>query len=338
MFKNLNYPYIIAEIGQAHDGSLGILYSYIDALAGTGINAVKFQMHIAEAESSEHESFRVKFSLEDRTRYDYWERMGFTLEQWKGIKQRCDAHGLDFICSPFSNLAVDWLEAIGVRYYKVGSGEVNNFLLLEKIAQTGKPVILSSGMSSYDELDKSVAFLRERNVPFSILQCTTAYPTDPKDFGFNVIHELKTRYHVPVGFSDHSAKIATCIAATALGAEILEFHVVFDRKMFGPDATSSIAVNEIPALIEGIRNTKLALEHPVSKNNNEDFKALKQIFEKSLAVNKNLPIGHLISFEDLESKKPKGYGIEAGRFNECIGKKLIAAKSKWDFLNEEDLE
>src|SRR6187551_3419606 len=154
-------PYIIAEIGQAHEGSLGILYSYIDALAQTGVNAAKFQMHIAEAESSEHEPFRVKFSLEDETRFDYWKRMGFSLEQWKGIKNHCDEAGLDFICSPFSNLAVHWLEEIGVKYYKIGSGEVNNFLILEKIAQTGKPVIVSSGMSSYDELDQTVAFLRE---------------------------------------------------------------------------------------------------------------------------------------------------------------------------------
>ena len=337
MFNKESSPYIIAEIGQAHDGSLGILYSYIDALAGTGVDAVKFQMHIAEAESSAHEPFRVKFSLEDQTRFDYWNRMGFTLEQWKGIKQRCDDHHLDFICSPFSNLAVDWLEEIGTSRYKIGSGEVTNFLLLEKIARTGKPVILSSGMSSFEELDKSVEFLKERKVSFSILQCTTAYPTAPKDFGFNVIAELKKKYNVPIGFSDHSAKIATCIAATALGAEILEFHVVFDRKMFGPDAASSIEIDEIPALVEGIRNTKIALDHPVSKTNGNDFKALKQIFEKSLAVNKALPKGHSITFDDLEAKKPKGYGIEAIRFMDVIGKKLISEKSKWDFLNEEDL-
>jgi len=109
MSSRKSSPYIIAEIGQAHEGSLGILYSYIDALATTGVDAVKFQMHIAEAESSEHEPFRVQFSLEDKTRFDYWKRMGFSLEQWKAIKLHCESLGLDFICSPFSNLAVDWL-------------------------------------------------------------------------------------------------------------------------------------------------------------------------------------------------------------------------------------
>jgi N,N'-diacetyllegionaminate synthase len=337
--KNLksSSTYIIAEIGQAHEGSLGILHSYIDAVAQTGVDAVKFQMHIAEAESSEQEPFRVKFSLEDKTRFDYWKRMGFSLEQWKGIKQHCDEAGLDFICSPFSNLAVDWLEEIGVEQYKIGSGEVNNFLILEKIVQTGKPVILSSGMSSYDELDKTVAFLKERNVDFSILQCTTAYPTQPEQYGLNVIQELKSRYNVPVGFSDHSAKIETCIAATALGASILEFHVVFDRQLFGPDSKSSLTISETKDLVTAVRNIATALFNPIDKNNTEAFSSLKQIFEKSLGVNKDLPKNHILTFDDLESKKPKGFGIEAYRFQEIIGKILNKDLKKWDFLNETDL-
>lgn len=330
-------PYIIAEIAQAHEGSLGILYSYIDALAQTGVNAVKFQMHIAEAESSTHEPFRVQFSLEDKTRFDYWKRMGFSLDQWKGIKQHCEAVGMDFICSPFSNLAVDWLEEMEVTQYKIGSGEVNNFLILEKIAQTGKPIMLSSGMSSYKELDRAVAFLQGRKVDFSILQCTTVYPTQPEQYGLNVIQELKKRYNVPIGFSDHSAKIETCIGATALGASILEFHVVFDRGLFGPDATSSLTIAETKDLVIGVRNIATALSHPMDKNNADAFAALKQIFEKSLAVNKDLPKNHILTFDDLESKKPKGFGIDAAHFQEVIGKPINKALKQWDFLNVEDL-
>lgn len=338
MASNNKTPYIIAEIGQAHEGSLGILYSYIDAIAQTGVNAIKFQMHIAEAESSEHEPFRVKFSLEDKTRFDYWKRMGFTLEQWKGIKRHCDTLGLDFICSPFSNLAVDWLEEIGLERYKIGSGEVNNLLILEKIAQTGKPVILSSGMSSYEELDETVVFLKERNVSFSILQCTTAYPTQPEQYGLNVIQELKQRYNVSVGFSDHSARIETCVAATVLGAEILEFHVVFDREMFGPDAKSSLTILETKDLVAAVRNIQKALENPIDKKSNEDFAALKNIFEKSLAINKDLPKNHILTFDDLEAKKPKGFGIDASEFRTIIGKKLTFDKRQWDFLKEEDIQ
>lgn len=332
-----NAPYLIAEIAQAHDGSLGLLHSYIDAVAKTGVRAIKFQMHIAEAESSVHEPFRVKFSYEDDTRFDYWKRMEFSPEQWKAVKKHCDDAGLDFICSPFSNRAVDWLEEIGVDAYKIGSGEVTNFLLLEKIARTRKPVILSSGMSSFDELDRAAAFLTARGVSFSILQCTTAYPTKPEQYGFNVMAQLKERYGVRVGFSDHSAKISTGIAAVALGAEILEFHVVFDRAMFGPDAAASLTFDEAAQLVQAVNEIYVAKNSPVDKGNNRNFAPLKAIFEKSLAVNKDLPAGHQLGFNDLESKKPHGYGIPASEFERIIGRKLASAKTQWDFLNESDL-
>ena len=331
-------PYFIAEIAQAHDGSLGLLHSYIDAVAKTGVQAIKFQMHIADAESSIHEPFRIKFSYEDDTRFDYWKRMEFTFEQWKGIKQHCDEVGLDFICSPFSNAAVDWLQQLDVKAYKVGSGEVNNFLLLDKIIQTGKPIIISSGMSSFDELDQVVHYLKSKAANFSILQCTTAYPTLPHQYGLNLINELKERYNVPVGFSDHSAKTVTGIAAVALGAEIIEFHVVFDRTMFGPDAIASLTIHETKQLVEDATAIYEALSQPIDKNNNIEFAPLKAIFEKSLAVNKNLPQGHILTFEDLESKKPKGFGIAAQDYATVIGKKLIKDKTQWDFLNEADLQ
>lgn len=323
---------IIAEIGQAHEGSLGLALSYIDALAETGVDVVKFQVHLAEAESSEYEPFRVKFSEQDETRFDYWKRMEFELREWQLLKNRCDERGVEFLASPFSNTAVDLLEKIGVKRYKIGSGEVNNFLLLEKVAHTGKPVIISSGMSSFTELDQTVAFLKDRNVNYSILQCTTSYPTEPENYGLNVIKELKERYKVPVGFSDHSARKETGLVAIALGAEILEFHAVFSRKSFGPDASSSLEIDEIRELVKGIRNIEKALTNPVEKSSNSKFSDLKDIFEKSLALNKDLPKGHVIRFEDLESKKPRGYGIDAKEFEKTLGKELLRDCRKWEFL------
>ena len=328
---------IIAEIAQAHDGSLGMVHAYIDAVAKTGCNAIKFQTHIAVAESSIHEPFRVKFSKQDNTRMEYWERMEFSLEQWKEIKSHCDEVGLEFMSSPFSNTAVDLLEEVGVKRYKVGSGEVNNFVLLQKIAQTGKPVILSSGMSSFEELDATVQFLRDRDVDFSILQCTTSYPTSPEQYGLNVIRELKERYDVPIGFSDHSAGIEGCIAATSLGAEILEFHVVFDKEMFGPDAKSSLTMEETKTVVQAVTNISIALNNPINKNDNTQFSKLKSIFEKSLAVNKSLPKGHVITFSDLETKKPKGFGILASEYESVIGKPITKNLNKWDFLTKEDI-
>lgn len=330
-------PFFIAEVAQAHHGSFNKAMQYIDAVAETGVDAIKFQTHIADAESSIHEPFRIKLNTDDKSRMAYWKRMEFTLQQWKKLKTHAESKGLEFLSSPFSNAAVDLLEQIGVKRYKVGSGETNNLLLLQKIGLTKKPVILSSGMSSFEELDSAVEFLKTYETEISILQCTTSYPTAPENYGLNVIPELKERYQLKVGYSDHSAKVETCLAAFMLGAEILEFHIKLDKNETGPDASSSLTIAEAKTLVQAVKNIANAILHPVNKNNNSGFKELKQIFEKSLAVNKNLKTGHILTFYDLEAKKPKGYGVDASEFQKVLGKRLIRDKNQWDFLNLDDL-
>ncbi|MFN9110916.1 MAG: N-acetylneuraminate synthase family protein [Bacteroidota bacterium] len=333
----MSKTFIIAEIAQAHEGSLGIAHSYIDALANCGVDAVKFQTHIAAAESSDAEQFRVNFSYEDNTRYDYWKRMEFTPEQWAGLKQHCEEKGLEFISSPFSIAAVDLLEKLKVKRYKIGSGELSNYLMLHKIAQTGKPIILSSGMSDWKELDETITFLKPFGNHLSLLQCTTAYPTPPKQWGLSAIEEMKERYQIPVGYSDHSADIYACLAAKTLGASILEFHVVFDHQMFGPDAKASLTIEQVKHLVQGVRKIETALQHTHLKNDASGFDTLKTMFGKSLAVNKNLPAGHILSLDDLESKKPSNQGIPAKDFQSVIGKQLKQDLKQWSFLREEDL-
>lgn len=327
---------LIAEIGQAHEGSLGIAHSYIDALAETGVDAIKWQTHIAHAESSLAEPFRVKFSYEDSTRYDYWKRMEFSLEQWKGLKKHCDEVGIEFISSPFSNAAVDLLENLNVKRYKIGSGEINNHLMLNKIASTGKPVIISSGMSDLGEIDQAVSILQP-HVDLTVMQCYTAYPTLPEQWGLNFIQTIKERYGTKVGFSDHSGTIAACIAASALGADTLEFHVVFDKRMFGPDAKSSLTLDETKLLVDSVKSVKTSLAAPIDKNDIINFKHLKSIFEKSLAVNKTLLKGHILTFNDLEAKKPSSEGIKASEYKDVIGKMLTKNIDAWSFLKVADL-
>jgi N-acetylneuraminate synthase len=329
---------IIAEIAQAHDGSLGILHSYIDAIAETGVDAIKFQTHIAESESSKFEPFRVNFSYVDKTRYDYWKRMEFTLEQWKGIKAHCDHKGLEFMSSPFSNLAVDWLEELGVKQYKIGSGEVSNLLLLERIAQTKKPVILSSGLSDWEELERAVAFLKQKEIEVSVLQCTTAYPCPPDKWGLNLIQELKDKFNLTTGYSDHSGTPTACIAAASMGAEILEFHVVFDKRMFGPDASSSLTIDEVKYLVKAVRQIEIAKNNPLKKELSDAHKELKVMFGKSLAINKELKKGHVLMIEDLEGKKPGDKGIPAAEYEKVLGRKIKSDQGKWGFLTNDDLE
>jgi N,N'-diacetyllegionaminate synthase len=329
--------YLIAEIGQAHEGSLGIAHSYIDALAATGVDAVKFQTHIAEAESSIHEPFRVKFSYEDDTRYDYWKRMEFNAEQWAGLKAHCEDKGMEFISSPFSIAAVELLERIGVKKYKIGSGEVSNLLMLNRIALTGKDMLLSSGMSDWDELDTAVAFLKPFGNKLTVLQCTTAYPTAPEQWGLQLIPELKERYKLPVGFSDHSGEITAGIAAFALGASVLEFHVVFDKRMFGPDTLASLTIDQCSQIVRSVRDLERALKASISKGDQVALQPLRDMFGKSLALNRSLPAGYSICLEDLEAKKPKGHGIAASDYQHVIGRTLRVSKQAWDFLRQEDL-
>lgn len=329
---------IIAELAQAHDGSIGILHSYIDALAQTGVDAVKFQTHIAEAESSIYEKFRIPFSYVDKTRYDYWKRMELTLEQWVEVKEHCHTAGLLFISSPFSCKAVDVLEAAEVDAYKIGSGEVTNHLLLNKVATTGKKMIISSGMSSLNELDEAVSLVRKTNTDISILQCSTVYPSSPQEWGLHTIKQFKDRYKVSTGFSDHSGGINACLAATAMGAEILEFHVVFDRRMFGPDAKASLEIDEVKQLVKGVKEIKLSIESTKAKDEQvADKQELKNLFGKSLCINKDCAAGHVITINDLEAKKPAGHGIAPKDYELVIGKKLLKAKNQWDFLTNMDL-
>jgi N-acetylneuraminate synthase len=329
-------PYIIAEVGQAHEGSLGMAHAYIDAFAKTGVHAIKFQTHIAEAESSAHEPFRVKFSLQDPTRFDYWKRMEFSKEQWKGLKEHCENVGLEFLSSPFSIAAVDLLSEIGVQTFKVGSGEVSNHLLLNRLTKVAKRVYLSSGMSSFEELDAAYKLLVNAGVEVNVFQCTTAYPTQPEQWGIHLIEEFGRRYGNRVGFSDHSGNIYACLAAATAGASLFEFHVVFHKGMFGPDVSSSLDVDQVRALTEGIHQIKRALDVQVGKKSPDP--TLNLIFGKSLALNKALEKGATIQLEDLETKKPGDQGIPANQYLRVLGKRLKRDMKQWDFLQLTDIE
>jgi len=328
---------MVAEVAQAHDGSLGIAHSYIDALANTGVDAIKFQTHIASSESSEFEPFRIKFSYEDNSRFEYWKRMEFSGEQWAGLKKHCEDVGIEFLSSPFSIAAVDLLERIGVKRYKIGSGEVNNLLLLHRVATTGKPIIISSGMSSFEELRNSVNFLKPFMIPLSILQCTTAYPTKPEQWGLHIMRELEMKFNLPIGFSDHSGDIYACLAAATLGARILEFHAVFDKRMFGPDAQASITINQITQLVKGVREIECALTNPIMKDDESLYSDTKKIFGKALSINRNMNRGEEIKLTDLESKKPADKGIPASLFQSIIGRKVNKDIRAHTFINLSDL-
>ena len=314
---------IIGEVAQSHDGSLGMAHAFIDAIADAGADAVKFQTHIAAEESTPGEPWRVKFSRQDASRYDYWRRMEFTREQWAGLKAHCDERDVLFMSTPFSELAVEWLAGIGMRVWKAASGEIGNLPLLEKMAAAGDPVILSSGMSGFDELDEAVALVRRNGNPLAVLQCTTAYPCPPERVGLNVMDDLGERYDAVVGLSDHSGKIYAGLAAAALGAEVLEIHVALSREMFGPDVPASVTTGELRQLTEGIREIERMLAAPVDKAAAAaEFADLRKMFTKSWVAGADLPSGTVLAREHLKLKKP-GHGLPAAELPAIVGRKLV---------------
>jgi N-acetylneuraminate synthase len=329
---------VIAEVAQAHDGSLGTAHAYIDAAADSGADAVKFQTHIAAAESTPTEPWRVKFSLQDRTRYDYWKRMEFSEEQWAGLKSHTQSRGLLFLSSPFSLEAVELLERVGVAAWKVASGEVSNAPMLDRMIATGLPIILSTGMSAWNELELAVARVRKSSCDLTILQCNSTYPTPPEKLGLNLIPELKARFGCRSGLSDHSGKIYAGLAAAAMGADLIEVHITFSRECFGPDVPASLTILELRQLVEGVRYIRTAMAHPVDKDLAAvDVSEMRRLFTKSIAALVDLPSGACLSESHLGLRKP-GTGLQADKLPEILGKKLRRPIAAGTLIAVEDLE
>jgi N-acetylneuraminate synthase len=307
---------IIAEIGSVHDGSIGNALKLIEAAAACGADAVKFQTHIPEAETLSDAPSPSYFSAEPR--FDYFRRTGFTLDQWKHLRAHCANSHVTFLSSPFSLEAVDLLEQVGVPAYKVPSGEVSNLPLLERIAATGKPVYLSSGMSNWAELDAAVAALRPGG-PITVLQCSSAYPCANEQVGINVLAEMARRWGLPIGFSDHTNGVAAGIAAAALGASVIEKHFTFSRLMYGSDAANASEPAEFRMFCDSVKSVAAMLAHPIDKNDLTSYRDMKRIFEKSVVTACDIPAGVALKREHLAFKKP-GDGIPAARWRDVIGR------------------
>jgi N-acetylneuraminate synthase len=328
-------PLVIGEVAQAHDGSLGTAHAFIDAIADAGAHAVKFQTHIAEAESHPSEPWRVRFSPADDTRFDYWKRMEFTEDQWAGLRAHAVERGLWFLSSPFSLQAVALLRRVGVAGWKVASGEVANAELLDAMLEAGGPVLLSSGMSPWAELDAAVE--RLRSTKLAVLQCTSSYPVAPEGIGLNVLGEIHERYGCASGLSDHSGTIFPSLAAVALGARVIEVHVTLSRRMFGPDVPASITPEELRELCRGIEIVSAALEHPVDKNAAAaDLEPMRKLFTRSLVTTRPLAAGETLTDADLVARKP-GTGIPSGERARVVGARLARDVEANTLLQEADL-
>ena len=309
--------FVIAEVGSTHDGSFGNACRLIEVAADCGADAVKFQTHIAEAETTPDAPNPPYFQGESR--YDYFRRTAFDKEQWIALRELAHEKGIRMISSPFSNEAVQLLAEIGVDGLKIPSGEVTNLPMLELAAHTGKTIYLSSGMSSWQELDQAVETIRRHTDKLSLMQCTSAYPCPYERVGLNVMDEMRQRYGLPVGLSDHTLTNYAALAAVALGASRLEKHLTLSKLMYGSDAAHSAEPDQFADLVRGIRAVTRMLESPVDKDDLSDLERMKEVFEKSVVALVDIRKGQRLTRENIGLRKP-GTGLPGGRLAECLNK------------------
>lgn len=330
--------FLIAEIAQAHDGSLGAAHSFIDLAADLKVDAVKFQTHVADAESTHDEKFRIPFSYQDKTRYDYWKRMEFSREEWQGLVIHTKERGLAFGTSCFSTAAVDLISDFEIDFWKIGSGEILSELMIDAMAKTNTPVLLSSGLAKPEDLVNAVKIIRSNTTPFGIFQCTSKYPTRYSEIGLNRIPELREDFRCPIGLSDHSGEIWPSIAAVAQGAEMIEFHLAFHKAQFGPDTTASLIPDQVRELVNGCEAFATMMGNPITKGKwSDEQEDMRKLFGRSIALSRHMNSGEIISSEDITFKKPaSGIGVE--EVGKVLGRKLVVNKSPQRLLAWDDFE
>lgn len=325
-------PLVIAEIGNNHDGSIGQARALVDAAAEAGADAVKLQTHIADAEMLPSTPTPPHF---DEPRYAFTRRMELSYEQHVELKSRAEERGLVLLSSPFSVEAVELLERLDVPAYKIASGEVTNPPLLEAVGRTGKPVLLSTGMAGFEDVEAALAILREHGGEVAILQCTSTYPCPPDQVNLRAIASLAERFGCPVGLSDHTADVYTSIAAVALGAACVEKHFTLSRRLYGPDHHASLEPADLARLVEGVRQVHAALGSG-RKERDPALDPVRATFEKSIVATARIPAGTVIERSMLTTKRP-GNGIPATRFAELLGRRAARDIEPDRLLAEKDL-
>lgn len=324
-------PLVIAEIGINHEGSFEKAIRMVDDACAAGCECVKFQSHVVEDEMIPND---VVPGNTTETIWDIMKRCALSEEEEIKLKSYVESLGMIYLCTPFSRAAAERLKRMDVLAYKIGSGECNNYPLIEHIAGAGKPVILSTGMNDLESIAPAVQILREAGVPFALLNCTSMYPTPYEKVRLGGLADLAGRFpDAVIGLSDHSLGNFTCFAAVALGARILEKHFTSDKSWPGPDVPISIDPTELKELVQGSRAIHAALGG--SKNILPEEKPTIDFAYACVVSIRDIKAGEKLSIENIWVKRPGTGEIKAVHFESLIGKtakRPIANNSQlsWD--------
>lgn len=329
---------LIAEVAQAHEGSMAIAHGYIDAIADAGAGAVKFQLHLPEYESTEEESFRKNALFYDSSRYEYWERVSFSEKEWFELRRHARERGLLFGISPFSVEAVNRAVDVGADFLKLGSGELLARSTRQRAIEADLPLFFSTGLARTDELELFVAEAKPQVRSLTLLYCVSKYPTPLEEVNLLEMSQLSAHYGLPAGLSDHSGTPWPALGAISAGASAIEVHVVFDRRQQSPDSSSSLEFSEL----ELVANFAVAWQSLASSENPHErdeagLIAMRQTFGKSLAPTGKIRKGQEIREIDLCEKKP-GTGISYTDAAKVVGRAAARDLSPNRLLRWEDLE
>ncbi len=331
--------FIIAEAGVNHDGSVERALELIDAAKSAGADAVKFQTFKAgllATPSAPKAAYQQRTTSAAESQLQMLQRLQLDEAAHRKLMQHCVDVGIQFISSPFDLSSVDLLATLGIPQFKIPSGEITNYPLLKKIAGTAKPVILSTGMSTLGEVEEAVHVLQTGGATqISLLHCVTEYPAPFEQINLRAMQTLKTAFHLPVGYSDHTLGTEISIAAVALGAEIIEKHLTIERTLPGPDHSSSLQPPEFAQMVTGIRQVELALGNGIKAPVPCEFPNMA-VARKSIVANHPLPAGHRLTHNDLDISRP-GSGLAPKFLPSLLGRTLrvavdVGTTINWDHL------
>lgn len=320
--KNNKLTFIIAEIGVNHNGSVELAKKMIKSASECGVDAVKFQTFNSEdlvTENAKTASYQEE-NTNENSQLKMLKKLELTFDSFKELKEYALKNNVMFISSPFDIKSVDLLEKLDVPLYKIGSGELTNFELIDKIQKTRKPLIMSTGMATLDEIKETYDHIENKD-NLIILHCITGYPTSFEEANLNFIKTLQKKFDVPIGFSDHSPGIELPIAAVALGACVVEKHFTLDKNLEGPDHKASLNPKEFKAMVNAIRNVEVAMGDGVRKFS-ENEEEIKKVARKSIVLNQDVKKGTILKSEMLSIKRP-GTGIPPKFIKDIIGKEII---------------
>jgi N,N'-diacetyllegionaminate synthase len=334
---------IIAEAGVNHNGNIEVAKQLIDAAAEAGADYVKFQTFKADslvsktAKKAHYQN--VNLNDGDDSQYNMLKNLELSHNNHLELMSHCIERKINFFSTAFDVEGVNYLNDLGLSFFKIPSGEITNYPYLRAVALCGKPVIMSTGMCSETEIKEALEILvkfglKKENI--SILHCNTEYPTPMKDVNLKAMLSIKKTFDVKIGYSDHTLGIEVPIAAVAMGAKIIEKHFTLDRTLPGPDHAASLEPDELKQMVKSIRNIELAVSGNGEKKASESETKNIAIARKSLFVSKNLIKGHTITENDLITLRP-GDGISPMQWENIVGKELIVDKNEFDKLLFSDI-